>query len=292
MSTYELNKNGVRRIRLTLLIPVLLFACRGAYAQEELPAWEAGMGVAVLNIPDYRGSDRQRTYVLPLPYLIYRGETVKVDKEGAHADLFKSDTVKLDLSLNAGPPAKSSDDGARAGMPDIDPTLEVGPVLKVLLSANHDRSRILSLRLPVRGVVATNFRHSKAIGWVFSPNLNYDVFDFPAAGWNFGTAAGPVFASERYHDYYYEVAQQYATATRPAYDAKGGYSGAQFTMALSRRYPKFWVGAFLRYDDLHGAVFEDSPLIRKKSSLMYGAGIAWVFAKSSQMVTVQPELLK
>jgi outer membrane protein len=273
-------------------LPILLSVFAVAHAQEELPAWEAGMGFAALSIPDYRGSDRQRSYVLPLPYLVYRGETVKVDKEGAHADLFKSDSVKLDLSINAGPPAKSSDDGARSGMPDIDPTLEAGPVLKVLLSASADQDRILSLRLPLRGVVATNFRHSKSIGWVFAPNLNYDLFDFVRPGWNFGMAAGPVFASERYHDYYYEVPQQYATAARPAYDAKAGYSGAQFTLALSKRYPKFWVGAFLRYDDLSGAVFADSPLVRKKSSLMYGGGISWVFAKSARTVTVYPELLK
>lgn len=278
--------------RIALLAPVLPLLCMPAWAQEELPAWEAGMGVAAISIPDYRGSDKQRTYVLPLPYLVYRGETIKVDKEGAHADLFKSDTVRLDLSFNAGPPAKSSDDGARSGMPDIDPTLEIGPVLKVLLSASPDRDRILSLRLPLRGVIATNFRRAKSIGWVFAPNLNYDMFDVVAPGWNFGMAAGPVFASERYHDYYYEVPQQYATATRPAYNAKSGYSGAQFTLALSKRFPKFWVGAFMRYDDLSGAVFEDSPLVRKKRSLMYGGGISWVFAKSSRTVTVYSELLK
>jgi outer membrane protein len=283
---------SVRPVGVALLVPILFALAAPARAQEELPAWEAGMGAAVIRIPDYRGSDKQRTYVLPLPYLIYRGETVKVDKEGAHADLFKSERVRLDLSMNAGPPAKSSEDGARSGMPDIDPTLEAGPVLKVLLSTSPDQDRVLSLRLPLRGVVATNFRHAKSIGWVFAPNLNYDVFDFLAPGWNFGVAAGPVFGSERYHDYYYEVPQQYATATRPAYDAKAGYSGAQFTLALSRRYPKFWVGAFMRYDDLSGAVFEDSPLVRRGSSLMYGGGIAWVFAKSSRTVTVYPELLK
>lgn len=261
-------------------------------AQEELPQWELGMGAAAIRIPDYRGSDHERTYLLPLPYIVYRGEIMKVDKEGAHADIFKSDRVKLDVSFNAGPPAKSSANGARAGMPDIDPTIEGGPVLKILLGASRDREHIFSLRLPARTVIATDLSHFRNIGWTFSPNVNYDALDLGGAGWNFGAAVGPVYGTERYHDYYYEVAPKYATATRPAYDAEGGYSGIQFTLALSKRYPRFWIGAFARYDDLSNAVIEDSPLVRKDHTVMFGGGISWVFAKSAKTVRVVPELLR
>ena len=150
------------------------------------------MGVALLNIPDYRGSDKQRTYVLPLPYLVYRGETVMVDKEGAHADVFKTDRVKLDLSLSAGPPAESSEDGARSGMQDIDPTLEGGPALKVRLTPDRMSDYIWSLRFPLHAVVATDLAHYRFIGWSFSPHLNFDAFNLgprvKAAGATTGSA--------------------------------------------------------------------------------------------------------
>ena len=33
---------------------------------------------------------------------------------------------------------------------------------------------------------------------------------------------------------------------------------------FTKRFPHYWVGAFLRYDTLRGAVFEDSPLVRQE----------------------------
>jgi outer membrane scaffolding protein for murein synthesis (MipA/OmpV family) len=255
----------------------------GRLPAAEKPLWEAGMGVAVLSIPDYRGSDEQRSHVLPLPYLVYRGEVVKVDREGVHGRLFGSDRVKLELSLGAGPPAKSNENEARRDMPDIDPTLETGPELRIELYASEARDRQLTLRLPVRAVIATDLSHWRYIGWVFSPHLNYDALRL-GAGWNVGLAVGPLYASERNHDYYYEVAPEYATVTRPAYDARGGYSGSRVTVAVSRRFPRYWIGAFARYDTLSNAVFEASPLVRKKHSFMAGFGVSWVFARSSRTV--------
>ena len=245
----------------------------------ELPRWEVGLGVVGLSIPDYRGSDRQRGYLLPLPYVQYRGDIFRIDREGAHGDLFKSDRLKLDVSLNAGPPAKSGQNGARSGMPDIDPTVEAGPSLHVFLARNETRDRTWSLRLPWRVAAATDLSHVQRIGWVFAPSLNFDVTGL-AGGWDIGVGAGPMYASEDYHDYYYEVQPAYATAARPAYDARAGYSGSRLMLTASRRYPRFWVGAFARYDSLSGAVFADSPLVKKQESFMAGVGIAWILAES------------
>lgn len=269
--------------RLILPLTVALGAAAMPVRAAEKPLWEAGMGAAVLAIPDYRGSDEQRMYVLPIPYLIYRGELVKVDREGVHSRLFGTDRVKLDLSLGAGPPARSNENEARRGMPDINPTLEAGPELKIELAASERRDRIWSLRLPVRAVVATDLSHWRYIGWVFSPHLNYDALRL-WSGWNAGVAVGPLYASERNHDYYYEVAPKFATPTRPAYDARGGYSGSRITVAMSRRFPRYWVGAFARYDTLSGAVFDESPLVRKRHSFMAGFGVSWIFARSERTV--------
>jgi len=70
------------------------------------------------------------------------------------------------------------------------------------------------------------------------------------------------------------------------YEASGGYAGTQFISALSKRFPKFWVGAYARYDTLSGASFLESPLVQRKSYMSGGIGISWIISKSSQLVDV------
>jgi MipA family protein len=114
---------------LGLTCTVIFYACSVACAQKLL-LWEAGLGVAPITFPDYRGADEQSNFVLPLPYFVYRGERLKVDRNGPRGILFDTKRLQLDLSLNASIPVESDDNEARRGMPDIDPTLEIGPVLK------------------------------------------------------------------------------------------------------------------------------------------------------------------
>ena len=100
---------------------------------------------------------------------------------------------------------------------------------------------------------------------------------------------GPVFAAADYHEYIYSVAPQFATARRPAYDARGSYSGTQVVTAISKRFPKYWVGAYISYQNLHNAAFADSPLVKQQSYVSAGIGIAWMIGKSKRMVEVEPD---
>ena len=59
------------------------------------------MGLTVLRLPHYRGSDQSHGWLLPLPYFVYRGEFLKADREGAHAMLYESGSVNIDMSLAA-----------------------------------------------------------------------------------------------------------------------------------------------------------------------------------------------
>jgi outer membrane scaffolding protein for murein synthesis (MipA/OmpV family) len=256
-------------------------------AQEE-PLWELGMGGAVMSLPDYRGADEGKTYVLPIPYIAYNGEVFHIDRRGVHGDLAHKDNVWLDVSMNLGPPADSTENNTRRGMPDLDSTIEFGPSLKVLLLANEQRDRTWTLYLPLRAVIATDFKHTHSIGVVFAPHITYDYLNFgPGGGWNFSASVGPIYASEKYHDYYYQVDPQFVTATRPAYEADGGYSGMRLTLTESKRFKDYWVGAFVRYDRLEHATFEDSPLVRRKSSFVAGIGASWIFARSAETVPVR-----
>ena len=101
---------------------------------------------------------------------------------------------------------------------------------------------------------------------MFAPRLNIDIDDVGGhTGWDFGAGIGPVFAADRFHDYYYSVPARSRPPSGPSTDADGGYSGMHVLAALSKRFPKYWVGAFVRYDWLGDAVFEDSPLVRQQN---------------------------
>jgi len=247
--------------------------------------WEAGAGIAVIDFPDYRGSNQQQNYILPIPYIVYRGEFLKIEREKISGLLLKRDKAELDISVNGTVPVKSSDIQARTGMPDLDPTLEIGPSLNLSLFRSAVRDVNLDLRLPLRPVFASNFSSIKNVGWLFQPQLNLDVRNIPdMPNWNLGFLAGPIFADARYHQYFYGIDPLYATSSRPAYQARGGYTGAQFITALSKRFPDYWVGAFLKLDTLQGAVFADSPLVKSKTNFSAGFAISWIMGKSQTMV--------
>jgi hypothetical protein len=52
-------------------------------------------------------------------------------------------------------------------------------------------------------------------------------------------------------------------------------------MTASKRYPKYWLGVFARWDSLEGAVFADSPLVKSENYFAAGIGIAWILGESS-----------
>jgi MipA family protein len=268
-------------------LPIALFGLLLTHATraEQLPLWEAGAGLAVVSFPDYRGSDERNLYALPIPYVVYRGERLKIDRQKVRGLLFSSDTAELDVSVSGTVPVRSRDNAARQGMPNLDPTLEIGPSVNVrLFRSASDRTRV-ELRLPLRAVIATDIKDTRYAGVLFHPHVNVDFKDvFPGPGWNLGLLAGPVFATERYHDYFYGVAPQFATPSRPAFNARGGYSGLQFIGALSKRFQNYWVGGFVKADSLHGAAFEDSPLVKQKYALSAGVAVAWIFGKSREFV--------
>ncbi len=267
------------------LFLICALALPSAGRAEPRPQWEVGLGATALRLPDYRGSDESRNYIYPIPYLVYRGERLRVDRQGARAVLLESQRVELDFSMYGTPPIDSSKNRARQGMPDLDPTVEAGPQVNVALARDRSQEWRLDLRLPVRAVIATDLRHAQQAGYVFYPHLNLNLRpELPGGKWNVGLQAGPLFATREYHRYFYGVEPQFATLQRPAYQASGGYSGALALATLSQRVGKLWIGGFVRFDTLQGAVFENSPLVKSHHSVMAGFAAAWVFAESERKV--------
>jgi len=272
------------------LIPAIAImlglAAAGARA-EQLPLWEAGAGAAVLSFPAYRGSNERQSWLLPVPYIIYRGEFLQADERRMRGLFYNTDQVEIDVSINGSVPVDSGKNDARRDMPNLDATLELGPGVNLKLMETGDRKTRMELRLPLRGVFASDFSHVRHVGWMFQPQLNVDIRDpLGNPGWKLGLLAGPVYSDQRYNRYFYSVEPAFATAARPAYSAGGGYGGVQVITALSKRYREFWVGAFVKWDSVRGAAFADSPLVRDKQGMAAGFSIAWILGESKTRVEV------
>lgn len=273
--------------RIIRLIALCLGLSSGAtQAAEEKPLWEIGAGVAAFSFPSYRGSDQTNNFLMPVPHFTYHGDFLKADRHGIRGSFFDSDRLDLTLSVALSPPVSSKDITARAGMSDLKGTFEIGPEMDVTFWRSDNKARFIKLLMPLRAAITVE-GSPKEIGWVFHPKLNMDITDLPGMpGWNLGMLAGPLFGDQKQHAYYYSVDPRYATAGRPAYEAKAGYAGMQYLLALSKRFPGYWLGGFVRYDNLGGSVFEDSPLVRQKDYVAAGAAITWVLGESSTRVRV------
>jgi MipA family protein len=273
--------------RLVGLAVIALVACTPARANEPTPAnlkplWEFGLGAGILAFNDYRGSDTSHAYPIPLPYFVYRGRILRSDENGLRGRLFNQDRVELNISVNGTTPVRS--DSARRGMPDLRPTLEVGPALDLHVWRSADEHLKLNVRVPVREAFTIG-PSPRAIGAFAAPNINLDIAQFPGSeGWKLGLLAGPLFAVRSYDDYFYSVAPHYAAPGRPAFAARGGYAGTQTLLSLTRRYPSYWIGGYVRHDTLGGASFADSPLVKTRSYWTLGFGVAWMIAQSTQLV--------
>ena len=248
------------------------------------PLWELGIGPGAVLFSDYPGSSSYRAYVIPVPYIRYRGAFLRADRDGVRGILLDAQRLSLNISLGASVPARSRDDSARAGMPNLNALLEIGPSLDLHLWRSDAHDMQLDLRLPAR-LALTVTSIPRDMGWIAAPNVNLDIRNVGGSpGWNLGMLAGPLYATRRYNRYFYAVSPAYATEQRPLYDAPGGYAGTEFTVALSRRFTTLWVGGFLRYQILSGAAFLNSPLIRSDYDLSAGVGIAWIIGQSDRRV--------
>jgi outer membrane scaffolding protein for murein synthesis (MipA/OmpV family) len=268
------------------LAGVLALLCCARAQAEDLPLYEIGGGVTLLGFPDYRGSDHYNFSALPLPFIIYRGERVRVTREGIMARLLQRYRLSLDLSLAVSLPGNSDDaDSPRAGMPDLLPTWELGPSLDYWLTPRNPGAWNWRLRLPVRGVMASDAREFEGIGWLTYPHVQA-ARRLQWGDWQvrLSAAAGTLWATRKYHEYFYSVEERFATPTRPAYDADGGYSGARASVYCSFNKGRWNFGIGVQGDWLGEAAFVDSPLVETHGAAVFGVGVGYRFLTSDKTV--------
>lgn len=262
----------------------------GALAQPAaeraaLPLWEIGLWGIAVSQQAYPGSDQNIDRGLALPYLIYRGEILRAERGNVGLRALRTETLELDIGFAAAFGSSSNEIEARRGMPNLGTLVEFGPRLKWHLGAGPGGGR-WRVELPLRGV----FDLSDGLngrGLSFEPELQFNRR--AAGGWRYGASLGAVFGNHALARTFYGVAPEYATATRPAYEARAGLvtwrAGVSASIPVARDWQFF---AFARVDSVAGAANRASPLVRRTTGGSAGVGLTWTWMRSERTVSDGP----
>lgn len=265
----------------TLICLACAAAClaTGARAQTEQPLWEAGAFVGTVGTPAYPASSDRTGRVLALPYVIYRGDVLRIDRGNVGARLMHNDDFEVDLGFAASLPASSRDVAVRNGMDDLGTLFEFGPRVRGTLVRLSAGSRI-RFDLPLRTVIEVN-NGIRNQGFAAEPELTYEVRDF-YDGWRLSTGASLVIGDSKLHNYFYGVPASVVTPQRPAFDAQAGLLATRLSVSTAKSItPDVRVFAFLRYENYDGAANRASPLFVQSSGTSAGLGLTWTFARSA-----------
>ncbi len=241
--------------------------------------WELGASLAVLDIPLYAGSSQSQGYLLPLPYGVLHSDFLVID-DGLRAKLLGIQDLHISLSADFGVPVSSDESRVRAGMPDLDTVLQVGPLLELSLLGGRHQLRQLRLEFPLRLAFATDFQSAENLGWIAEPRMTYQSRRQHKRGFVWQITTGLRYATADYHDYSCGVGSAFVTADRPVFDANAGYSGLFADMLASWRQRDVIVWTLLRYQNLAASAFDGSPLLEQDTYYFIGAGITWVLVQS------------
>ncbi len=270
----------------TILTAALIAAAGQLPAAERLPVWEFGLGGGVIRIPDYRGSDEASVYPYPFVMPIYRGRYLQADEEGIKGVLGETSRLRFDFSLDGNVPV-TSDNDARRGMDDLDPVFQIGPMLRYKPWKSQVGQRSLILDLPIRAALSLG-SGVDYVGYAITPRVSYrQRVKLPGGSWKWSTGLSAFYGSEGLHDYYYQVDPADVTAWRPAYQAEAGFGGWRLQTNLYRRDPKKLLSFYALYDDVRGANFADSPLVRSNGGFTFGVLVTWFFVQSKDLVEVK-----
>lgn len=255
------------------MLALLIGLCAAVEARSEQPAYmEAGLGVVGQFVANYRGSSHYQVKALPVPYFLYYGRIIKSDGRGVRGDFVTGTRFELSLSLDGSLGGESDQWDLRRGMPELATSFELGPSLNLRLTGlNFDHG--WSVNLPVRAVVAVDASGIEHIGFLSAPRLTWrhpNLYE----QWRVSVGVGVVLANDDYHAYYYEVAPEYVTPHRPEYRAEGGYNGAFGRLALYKHFDSWRLAFALRYDNLSGTAFADSPLVETEHFASFSLAVA------------------
>ena len=275
----------LRTFHLVLLIFIFCGPLTKTHASyDEKALFDFGAVLGHGSLADYPASNEYRYFTVPFPYVSYRGELIQSgDEDGTRFRLLNGDNLNFDISFGGTFPTDPQKNLARKDMPALDWTLEIGPRLLYYLYRSHEFGKI-RLAVPLRSSFSTDFITTKQVGYLFSPSLQIDKYNFVLDNMTLYFSTSVNYLSEGLADYFYEVDSAYQTAERNAYNAKAGYLGWESYLATKYESNGKILLLGLRYSDFNGSANTDSYLHRTNSSLSYFIGLGWILFESEQRV--------
>ncbi len=246
--------------------------------QGQAAEFEFGMGATVTYLDDYVGAGEGETYVLPFPYIYYQSDKLSIDRNLVRGELAESGRWRLELSLSGSVPTDSDDNQARRGMDDLGWLGSAGPALQYYFRGHGHSDNAFYVEVPVRAAASMDDGDVSGRGFEMEPALVWQR-RYQLGNWDVKPSLrlGPRWASKDFNQYYYGVAEEFALADRPAYQASSGFAGWKLATGVTLRQGHWWLGAFVRGFEISSASFADSPLVKDKQSLSGGIALAWVF---------------
>lgn len=260
-----------------IFILSLIYYSASAYAEK--PQWELGAGITGINLPLYPGSSQTKNYLIPFPYFRFTSKYIEVD-DGVRAFLLQSPNVRFNISADLGVPVNSEDSRLRTGMPDLDTVIQIGPSLELIFAGSRKEPYEFRFELPLRTAIATDLKSTQNVGWILEPRITYETLRPFKDGYAYQVSTGLRYSTKEYHQYYYDVPTVFATSSRPFFESDKGYSGFFMDLVGNWRYDDLIYFTFIRYQNLEGTAFEDSPLVEDTNYVSVGLGLVWMIAGS------------
>ncbi len=259
-------------------------------AGEELPQWEFGLAAAALRVPAYPSSASTSERQFLVPWFVYRGDKVRLQDGGAKLIALENSRFTVDISLAASLNANSEDAPLRLGMPDLDYLLEFGPKIDYrLFDQKYDsgQRRRMSWSTALRAAISTDFESVESRGTVLGTQLRYRHSGLADGKASVSVSLSAAWASEKLHDYFYQVDDAFVLPERPAFDAGAGFVGAGLRFGFSREINKRWSAYLSVGTALHnGAKNRQSPLFERDNNFTVFGGVSWEIKRSKATITV------
>ena len=269
------------RLLFRLIFPFALVLTPWFGQAEEKPLWEFGLGAGALHQPCYVGSREDCENVFPVVLPIYRGNFFKSDEQGVRAEFVSDERYEFDVSADFNFAVDSDEVELREGLPDIGNLLQIGPTLKYTPHKSH-LSEVF-INFPLRVVLEIEDVSTRSAGYTFSPGVVYKR-RIDDSSWRITTGLSVLFRTQDFNELYYTVEPRFATFDRPQFKSGGGFSGTRLQLALSSNTAKnLWV-FFIRYDNINGTNFADSPLVETQHSVTAGLLYSRYLFKSEKTV--------
>lgn len=241
------------------------------------PLWELGAFGLGVSQQAYPGADQQLQRGLLLPYVVYRGPLLRIDRGSLGLRAVKTPGFELDVGFAGAFGSRADEVEARRGMAEIGTLVEFGPRLRWDLGSSAGGR--WQAELPLRGVFDLEDRMAWR-GLALEPELDWSVRSGP---WRWGASIGAVIGDRRLASTFYRVAPAEARPGRPAYEAESGLIAMRLGATLSRRIGTDWrVFAFGRIDSVAAAANRESPLVRRNTGGSVGVGLVYTWMRSDR----------